>query len=243
MSLEHELLGIGVEAFPDPPDLTSRVSARLERMPSPGRGARRRVVAVLVAATLVVALASAALAVPEARSRVLHWFGIGGVRVQLVDTLPPVAEGKPLSVGVPVSLAEARARVGFQILLPGSDVGPPDDVYVGHFSVDEVTLLYGRPHRVRLLLTEAVGTLNTAFAAKYVQSSAQVKQLEIGGRPAVWIAGAPHEFVFVAPNGGVVSAPLRLDKNTLLWQRGKLFLRLEGDLQLAQALRIARTLT
>ena len=242
MSLERELLGIGLEAFPEPPDLASLVSARLEREPSPARRARRRAVAVLVAATLVVALASAVLAVPEARSRVLHWFGIGGVHVQLVDTLPPVAEGTPLSVGVPVSLAEARARVGFRILVPGGDVGPPDEVYVGHFSVDEVTLLYGRPDRVRLLLTEAVGTLNTAFAAKYVQGSAQVKQLEIGGQAAVWIAGAPHEFVFVAPNGGVVSAPLRLDKNTLLWQRGKLFLRLEGDLQLAQALRIARTL-
>jgi hypothetical protein len=242
MSLERELLCVGVDAFPEPPDLVRLVTARLEREPSPARRARRRGVAALVAATVLVALVSAVLAVPEARSRVLHWFGIGGVRVQLVDKLPPVAEKKPLSIGVPVSLAEARSRVGFRILVPGGDVGSPDAVYVGHFMVDEVTLLYGSPDRVRLLLTEAAGRLNMAFADKFVQGSAQLVRLRIGGKPAVWIAGAPHEFVFVTPTGAIASAPLRLDKNTLLWQRGHLFLRLEGDLRLEQALRIARTL-
>ena len=69
-----------------------------------------------------------------------------------------------------------------------------------------------------------------------------MKELTIGGRPALWIEGAPHEFVFVDPNGQVTSAPLRLDKNTLLWQRGDLLLRLEGDLTLAQALRVAHSL-
>jgi hypothetical protein len=242
MSLERELLGIGAAAFPEPPDLARQVTARLEREPSPAQRARRRAVWAVVLATVLVALVSAVLAVPEARSRVLHWFGIGGVRVQFVDTLPPVAESKPLSIGGPVSLAEARSRVGFRILVPGGDMGPPDSVYVGHFTVDEVTLLYGRPDRVRLLLTEAAGSLNAAFADKYVQGTAQLERLQIGGKPAIWIAGAPHEFVFLTPTGEIASAPLRLDKNTLLWQRGTLFLRLEGDLRLAQALRIARTL-
>ncbi len=240
--LERELLAIAADAFPDPPDLARSVTARLGREVMPVRRARRRATVALVAATLLVALVSAVLAVPEARSRVLHWFGIGGVRVEFVDTLPPVTVRTPLSIGVPVSLADARTRVRFRILLPGAELGPPDVVYVGHFAVDEVTLLYGRPDRVRLLLTQAAGTLNSAFAAKYVQGSAHVKLLTIGGRPAVWIAGAPHEFVFVTPTGQIASAPLRLDKNTLLWQRGDLFLRLEGDLQLDQALRIAHSL-
>ena len=62
------------------------------------------------------------------------------------------------------------------------------------------------------------------------------------GRPALWIEKAPHEFVFVTPSGQVMSAPLRLDKNTLLWQHDGLLLRLEGDVTLAQALRVAASL-
>ncbi len=240
--LERELLSIGAAAFPETPDLATGVRGRVEREPAPARRARRRAVVVLAAATLLVALVSAVLAVPDARSHVLHWFGIGGVRVHVVDRLPPVAEGKPLAIGARVSLNEARARVGFRILVPGGDVGSPDRVYFGRFAVDEVTLLYGRPDHVRLLLTETEGRLNTAFAAKFVQGGARIRILTIGGRPAIWIAGAPHEFVFLTPSGGIASAPLRLDKNTLLWQRGDLLLRLEGDLGLAQALRIARTL-
>ena len=45
-------------------------------------------------------------------------------------------------------------------------LGPPDAVYVGHFTVDEVTLLYGSPDQVRLLLTEIDGRLNTSFAGE-----------------------------------------------------------------------------
>jgi len=81
-----------------------------------------------------------------------------------------------------------------------------------------------------------------AIAAKFVQGTQHVRQLTIGGKPALWIEGAPHEFLFVGPKGEVASAPLRLDKNTLLWQQGRVLLRLEGDLTLAQALRVARSL-
>ena len=75
-----------------------------------------------------------------------------------------------------------------------------------------------------------------------MQGNTHVRRLSIGGRPALWIEGAPHEFVFLTPTGRIASAPLRLDKNTLLWQRRGLLLRLEGDVTLAEALRIARSL-
>ena len=240
--LERELLAVGADAFPATPDVSRAVTARLEREPTPMRKARRRSMLVLVAAVLVVAVLSAAFAVPQARSRILHWLGIGGVRIVFVDTLPAVDTDRIPSIGVPVSLTEARQRVGFDILVPGDDVGPPDAVYVGHFMVDEVTLLYGAPRQVRLLLTEVGGKLNLAFAAKFVQANTHVRRLTIGGLPALWIEGALHEFVFLTPTGQIASAPLRLDKNTLLWQRPGLLLRLEGDVTLAQALRIAHSL-
>jgi hypothetical protein len=240
--LEQELTAVAVDAFPETPDVAGAVRARLEHGPKPSRRTRRRPGLVLVVAALVAAALSAALAVPQARSTILHWFGIGGVRIEFVEQLPPVTEDRAPSIGVAVSLAEARTRVGFRVLVPGGDVGPPDAVYVGHFTVDEVTLLYGRPRQIRLLLTEIAGRLNLQFAAKFIQGDAHVRLLSVAGRPALWIEGAPHEFVFVTPTGQVASAPLRLDKNTLLWQQDGLLLRLEGDLDLAQALRIARSL-
>jgi len=241
-TLERELVAVGADAFPETPNVSRAVTVRLDHEPTPMRRARRRSVLVLVAAALVVAVTSASFGVPQARSRILHWFGIGGVRVVFVDALPAIEIDRTPSIGIPVSLAEARERVGFDILVPGDDVGPPDAVYVGHFTVDEVTLLYGAPRQVRLLLTEVGGKLNLAFAQKFVQANTRVERLTIGARPALWIEGSPHEFVFLTPTGEIASAPLRLDKNTLLWQRRGLLLRLEGDVTLAQALHIARSL-
>jgi hypothetical protein len=239
-SIEHELRALAAEVFPETPDIAAVVAERLRDAASPRR--RQWRTALVVAIAVVVVALAAAFAVPDARSTILRWLGIEGVRVEFVERLPEVGESEPLAIGVPVTLAEAQRRVPFHIVVPSSDVGPPDAVYVGHFTVDEVTLLYGSPRRVRLLLTEVAGRLEARFASKFVQAPAQLRRLVVNGKPALWIEGALHEFLFVAPDGQPVSSPLHLNKNTLLWQRGSLFLRLEGDLTLAQALRVARSL-
>jgi hypothetical protein len=45
----------------------------------------------------------------------------------------------------------------------------------------------------------------------------------------------------MAPTRIVLDERIRLARNTLLWEHGPLTLRLEGDLSLAEALRIARS--
>lgn len=239
--LERELTALVGGAFPETPDLASAVRARIEREPAREprwRGHRRALVVGL--AVLVVAI-GAAFAVPEARSTILRWFGIGGVRIQVVERIPPVATRPVLQIGVRVSLAQAQQRIPFRILVPArSDLGPPDEIYVGHFVVDEVTLLYRQRRRVQLLLTEAVGRLDTRFAGKLVGPNTHVEELTVAGRPALWIEGAPHVFYFVAASGGVVEGSLRLARNTLLWQRREVILRLEGGLTRERALTIAR---
>ena len=238
--LEQELAALAADAFPETPDLATIVRQRLDAEPA-SRGRRRRRAVVLVLAVVAVTI-GAAFAVPPARSTILRWLGIGGVTVQFVDQLPAVPLDRTPIIGTPVSLDVARARVGFRVIVPADELGLPDAVYVGHFTVDEVTLLYGSPKRIRLLLTEADGRLSIPFAQKFIQGTRSAKELTIGGRPALWIEGAPHQFVFVDRRGQVVSAPLRLDENTLLWQRGDVLLRLEGKLTLAQALRVASSL-
>jgi hypothetical protein len=54
--------------------------------------------------------------------------------------------------------------------------------------------------------------------------------------------GAPHAFFFVGPSGAIVTGSLRLARNTLVWQRGDVVLRIEGQLTRAQALELASRL-
>ena len=242
-SIEQELRGVAEGAFPRTPDVAAAVRARLEGAPepAPGRWWRRRTLVVVLA--VLVAAVAATLAVPQARSTVLDWFGIGGVQVQLVDRLPPVSSESVLQLGVEVPLAEAQRRVPFRILQPvGVGLGAPDELHVGHFAVDEVTLLYGEPRRVRLLITEVAGKVEPRFAGKLVGPGTRYEQLELARKPALWIEGAPHAFFFTAPSGATIEGTLRLARNTLIWQRGDVVVRIEGQISRARALRIARSL-
>jgi hypothetical protein len=242
--LEQELAALREGFFPQTPDLAPAVRARVEAEPArrlryAGRGRR----ALVVALALVAAAIGAAFAVPDARSTILHWFGIGGVTVERVEKLPPVHVSPVPDLGERVSLETARRRVGFPVVVPPtSRYGSPDAVYVGHFEVDEVTLLYGRPDRIRLLLTEVDGRVDIRFAGKLVGPGTRITQVVVAGRPALWIEGAPHFFYFLRPNRSVVQGTLRLARNTLLWQDGGLVLRLEGAISLDRALELARSL-
>ena len=239
--LEQELRALHDGAFPATPDLAASVRERIERE-RPRRQLRPRRRAVVLVAAAVAAAIGAAFAVPDARSTILHWFGIG-VTVERVDRLPPARPNPVPELGERVSLALARQRVPFPVLVPSPRVyGVPDAVFVGHFDVDEVTLLYGRPDRIRLLLTEARGRIDVRFAQKLVGPGSRITQLTVDGRPALWIAGAPHLFLFVAPNGSVVDGTLRLARNTLLWERNGVVLRVEGASSLDQALELAHSL-
>ena len=101
-----------------------------------------------------------------------------------------------------------------------------------------VTLLYGTPDRVRILVTEIAGSdFTPEVGKKLAATGTQVEFVPIRGSvgPGVWIQGRPHIVRF--PGG-----PLRLAANTLIWTRGQLTLRLEGAASLEQAVAIAETL-
>ena len=62
----------------------------------------------------------------------------------------------------------------------------------------------------------------------------------VNGGQGYFISGASH-FLYLAPTGLVRDERVRLARDVLLWEHGRLTLRLEGKLTLAQALRIARS--
>jgi len=218
-------LGRDVE-FPPTPDLASVLRGRLERP----RSWRRP--AAIALALLVVAI-GAVLAVPPARTAILDWLGLRNVSVVRVDELPPARPLSRLDLGRQVSLAEARRRAPW-LLVPDDK---PASVYVSNsLPGGTVTLLWGTPSHVQLLLTEVEGMV---YIEKIVQTGAEVEPVDIG-RAGAWFQGR-HVVMFSDRNGTFHENRGRLAASTLVWQVGDVTLRLEGRISKEEALRIGRT--
>ena len=222
MKLESELRGLAAEIeWPQTPVLRPELASRPRLVP------RHRLVA-LAAAVVAVALA-AAFAVPQSRGAILRFFGLGAVRVQFVDRLPP-AEERPLAatLGPPVSLAVARDLLGAPALRP--PLAPAPTLHARDGIVSLVFLNRNEP----VLLSE-IGSSGSDLLKKIVLMSptTSTRWVRVGNDPALWIAGGRHVVVFPQ------AAP-RLAGNVLVWQHGDLTLRLEGaQLALGDALELA----
>jgi hypothetical protein len=92
-----------------------------------------------------------------------------------------------------------------------------------------------------LLITEFKGEPTPEFIKK-VAVAGQVEFVEVGGEPAYWFSGEPHFFTYRDNTGTLREEQTRLAGNTLIWQRGELTLRLEGELSKEEAIRIATSM-
>jgi hypothetical protein len=223
--LETTLRELNV-AFPPTPDLASAIRGRLERR----RFWQRPLVIAL--AIVVIAAIAAVFAVPQSRSAILDWLGLRNVSVVRVEKLPAVpANG--LDLGRRVTLDEAKQSAPW-LLLPNGD---PDSVWLNEsIPGGKVSLVWGTPSHVRLLLTELSGR---AYIEKIVDGDTQVERVKVGSAGA-WFQGE-HVVMFQDRDGRFHDTHARLARNTLVWQQGGVTLRLEGGLTKDEALRIART--
>ena len=235
--LEQQLTDLGSALeIPDAPDL---VAAVRERLPSrPARRARRRPLrvrrrSVALGIALAVLLAGTAAAIPSVRHAVERVFGINGAVVERVPTLPKAAGGT-LHLGRRIPVSGARHAASFTALLPPSGVSAAyvaNDVPGGR-----VSLTSGR-----LLVTEFRGT-SRPFILKMIAVGTRVIRTTVGGQPAAYLEGAPHDVFFLDADGKPRTDDVRLAGNVLLWQRGSLTLRIEGARSLSDALALARSL-
>ena len=236
MSLESRLSELAVE-WPEAPDVAPRVRARLEAAPAPRRIALRRRLAIPLAALALTV--GGVMAVPSARSTVLDWLGLDGVKVERVPE-PPT----PAPTTTPLDLGE-RAPLAAATLVP-SALGPPDAVY----RADDVTTLLYRPRDglpesentgAGALLTLIPGRTNPEFVRKLAGPDTTIERVTVGGEPGFWLGGAAHGLVYKHSSGEIREAPSRLAGNTLVWRRGELTLRLEAEITKERALAIARS--
>lgn len=230
--LEGRLVALGAALeIPPPPDLAPDVLARLPARPRRQQRPAARAIAVAAAALLL--LAGAAMAAPPTRHAILRIFGLRGVRIERVLHLPPVPAGARLGLGRQIPLAQARHAAGFTALLPpGSPVA-----YLGHdVPGGRISLLTGR-----LLIIELRGT-STSFIVKVVEPGTTVTPVRVSGGPGYYLSGAPHEVYFPNATGGLQPDRIRLAGNVLIWDQGRVTIRVEGTHALTQALALARSL-
>jgi hypothetical protein len=270
LDLERALADLAAALeFPPTPDLAAAVRARLGEAPAaapPGPAARvRRWLAGLAgwrrlaAAGLAVLLLAAAVLVasPGTREAVARRLGLRGIGVELGGPPPPTVTTTPggrleLGLGDRVTLEEARRRVDWPVLVPAvAGLGQPDAVYVNEAvpSGGRVDLVYrarpGLPASpftdVGLLITEFQGRPTPEFLKK-VTAMGVVEQVTVGGEPGYWFSGEPHFFTYQDAAGTLREEQTRLAGNTLIWPRGDLTLRLEGELPKEEAIRIAESM-
>jgi hypothetical protein len=195
---------------------------------------------VLAVALLLLAILGATLAIPDARSALFRILHIGGERIELVGDLPAVPPSPPVdlevALGRRVTLDEARGTAGFDLRELEET---PDRVYLGDRGT--VWFLYGTPERVRLLVaqTPLAYVDETLILKKLAGPATSVEQVTVDGATGYLLTGEPHLVLLLDVTGNVIEESSRLAKDVLVWERGGVAYRLEGDFGKDDALRIA----
>lgn len=238
--LERALRTVGANLeYPPVPDLSGAVRRRLGEGERPRAPFLRRRTLVVALAVLAVAV-GAVLAVPQARSTIRDWLGIGNVTIRYVEELPPVDKATgDLGLGERVSLKEAEDRAGFDVQVPRvDDLDDPPKVYFREED-RQVGFLYGSEDDPKLLITQAgvggaveklanIDTTNTEFVV--VEP----------GYMGVWLSGEKHGLFY--PGAGR-EEPFRLVGNALVYENPSgVTVRIEAEISRDEALRIARSM-
>ena len=227
---------------------------RLWRRVSILRPARRALLLAIAVLIAVAALAGAAgLGLPGLRIL------LGGGSVIPPPSLEPSRSPSPggpgtgLHLGDPITLSDGAAldaRAGFHVRVPTDPVaGPPDAGYVDDTKGGQVSLVWATRSDlpatlepgVGLLMTEFLGSVDSAFFSKIAGPDTTVESVLVNGRAGYWLSGAPHFFFYTGPSG-VVQDERRWVGDALLWSDGPVTYRLESALGRDATIRMAESL-
>jgi hypothetical protein len=232
--VERELRALAdTVVVPDPPDVRAAVRARIETPARPTRSTRPRWIAAIVVALLATGL----VASPQARAAVADVLRFAGVDVRWgsdADDAPRVPKS-PLPGAEPASLVAAREQAAFEIGVP-SLLGQPDRVVVAD-RARVVSLLYDGPDG-RIRLDEFDGRLEPIF---YKTVDITAMPAPVDGDAGWWLP-RPHSVRYVDRDGVVQNETARLAESTLIWVSGDVSYRLEADVDLDEAVRIAESI-
>jgi hypothetical protein len=240
--LEAELRSLAADLRIDEPSATvAAVMDRVATEPVPRRvgllaraadQVRRRWRAAIAAIAGILLIV---VAVPPVRAAVTDWLSFGGVVVRHSPVPGPATAPPPPAASGRLSVADARRMVAFESVLPAA-LGTPSGAEV---SADRRVLSFSWDNipggRVRL--DEFNGELSPMFIKT---SFYELEQVHIGSTTGWWTP-KPHQVVTVDASGTEHTDEPRVAGQTMLWQKGKVTLRLEGNLTIDRATEIAVT--
>jgi hypothetical protein len=208
-----------------------------------------RAVAVAAVAVLVVLLS-----VPRVRTAVAEFFGlVEGYRIEFVVT-PTATTGSATptrsvtttpaagqqDIGQRTTREAAAARLGFEpSLLPGQAAPEVYLLTTGGASPAAVAVVLRFPD---FDLWES-RTFSQYFLAKGAPQGTVIATASVNGHPAYWVGGVTRQVRFVDSAGIEVPGSARtVTRNALIWNGERTLYRIETDLSLNEALRIATSL-
>jgi hypothetical protein len=139
------------------------------------------------------------------------------------------------------TLESARARAGFPVLLPAypPDLGAPDRVYLQNLGGRLLVLVWLDPYNpggVRLSLHTLTSDVDAFKLAPAV-----VAETQVSGRRAIWTQG-PYLLLLKRSGGDQITPGRMIEGHVLIWTLADLTYRLETDLPLDEAVKIAESL-
>ena len=209
----------------------------------------------LVAAAVLVALALVVALWGDARTAVAEFFGLRRVAVVPGAAPGPIAPAPvaPELAGR-TTLAEARARAGFPIRVPTypEGLGDPDEVYLQELYAPgevQVVLVYRTrpglpvPGPGDLLFRLYAARTTGLFVKGPLTAGTVVREVTVDGNRGYWLGNPTHPIRFRDPAGRERVEMTRLvTENVLAWEVGELTYRLETNLPLEEALKVAESL-
>jgi hypothetical protein len=256
--------------YPRTPDIAGTVITRLRPVTRPRFRLASKAVAWSL--TILLVLCSSLMLIPPARAAILEFIQIGIVRIfPPSDSTPapthtptPISEspvtGTPLAftpltaTAVPptsdlipilnqiageTSLADAQNRVSYSILLPTypADLGEPDYVYVQDAEGYMTILVWLDPQRPDKVLM----SLHFLPAGSWAIDKRQPQVIDVtrvNGKRALWTIG-PYPLRLY---NGELEFKRLIVGHVLVWEDGDITYRLETDLSMEAAVKIAESL-
>ena len=258
---EKQLVSIAREMdYPRTPDIAGSVVRRLSAKGMGGRGQGRFISRRLAwSLAVILVLFSSLMLIPPARAAILEFIQIGIVRIFRSETAPITPPQAAPSALVPVtatptaqslipllerlagerSLEGAQQIVDYPILLPSypPELGEPDRVFVQDAEGDMTILVWIDPENPAQVLMSLHMIPSGSWAVEKM-NPALVQETTVNGQRAIWAVG-PYPLQF--SNGDLDFVRL-IDGHVLIWADGEVTYRLETNLDLEEALRVAESL-
>jgi hypothetical protein len=256
MEFETQLrsLASGMD-YPPTPDIAGSVRARLHASTPPrllNRSLPRSLVVTLV-------LIASLMLIPPVRAAVIEFIQIGIVRIfrsdpapapqEIPGTMMPVTAtpGPTLPALIPLleeiagetTLGDAQRMVEYPILLPAypAELGEPDRVFVQDAEGFMTILVWIDPQQTDRVRMSLHIIPEGSWAIEKV-SPTILRETEVNGQRAVWAVGPYPIRLF----NGDLQFRRMIDGQVLIWEGDGITYRLETDLPLEEALRVAESL-